>query len=432
MTSFSKVVEAHQRAVVQVIAEAGRRNERARGASGEDPFFRHFAHVSREPRPFPPAPTGTGSGIILDPEGHILTSLRLVEGAERVTVKTSGIGAYEATLVGGDPKTNLAVVRISSETPLPHVVFGDSDMLRAGDRVIFVGRSGVFGHTVATGVISAQHYLGIIDPGGVRDFLVIDGNVGRDYEGAPLFNLGGEVVGLCMTRVTPSGGFEGLTFAVPAAMALHVSGQLTAHGVVERSWLGLRIRDAAPEDSREGALIEAVTAGGPGETAGLRPGDPGGLLWRQRGRRRPRPPCRRGRKSCGGEGAARGGAGRVTIGPGGGGGRPSGGVREAVGLAQEPAGGWTFGWWTERESRRYGLRPGAGHGAARGGPGRDPSGVAGFERGDIILEIDGRGPGGKRFRGRCGGGREVLPAGHLACTRSPAGGRIGYVQVIAR
>jgi len=245
-----------------------------------DPFFRRFFGFPKMPRKFKQEMKGLGSGMIIDPQGHILTNYHVAGGATKMEVTLADGSKYAARLVGGDPKTDLAVIHISAKERLPHVTFGDSDKAEVGEWVVAIGAPRALEKTVTQGIISAKHRRGITDPTSYQDFLQTDAAINPGNSGGPLLNLYGEVIGVNAAIATESGGFEGIGFTIPSNMAQYIAKTLIAHGKVERGWLGVTIRDLTPElaksvhaESLKGALIVDVAKGGPAEKAGLRKND---------------------------------------------------------------------------------------------------------------------------------------------------------------
>jgi serine protease Do len=245
-----------------------------------DPFFRRFFGSPRMPRKFKQEVKGLGSGMIIDAQGHILTNYHVAGGATKLEVTLADGSKYPARLVGGDPKTDLAVIQISAKEHLPHVVFGDSDKVEVGEWVVAIGAPRALEKSVTQGIISAKHRRGATDPTSYQDFLQTDAAINPGNSGGPLLNLSGEVIGINAAIATESGGFEGIGFTIPSNMATYVARALIAHGKVERGWLGVTIRDLTPElaktvrvETLKGALVVDVTKGGPAEKAGLKKND---------------------------------------------------------------------------------------------------------------------------------------------------------------
>jgi len=245
-----------------------------------DPFFRRFFGNPKMPKKFKQELKGLGSGMIIDAQGHILTNFHVAGGATKLQVTLADGSKYTATLVGGDPKTDLAVIRIQAKEKLPYVTFGDSDKVEVGEWVVAIGAPRALEKTVTQGIVSAKHRRGITDPTGYQDFLQTDAAINPGNSGGPLLNLYGEVIGVNAAIATESGGFEGIGFTIPSNMVLHVAKALIAHGKVERGWLGVTIRDLTPElaksvhaETLKGALIVDVVKGGPADTAGMKKDD---------------------------------------------------------------------------------------------------------------------------------------------------------------
>jgi serine protease Do len=245
-----------------------------------DPFFRRFFGVPEMPRKFKRELKGLGTGMIMDSQGHILTNNHVVGGATTIQVLLASGEQYPATVVGTDPKTDLAVIRVSAKEPLPTVNFGDSDKVEVGEWVVAIGHPRGLDQTVTQGIISAKHRAGIMDPSTYQDFLQTDAAINPGNSGGPLLNLRGEVIGVNAAIASQSGGYEGIGFAIPSNMALYIAGQLIAHGKVERGWLGVTVQDLTPElaksfgaEATKGALIAEVVKGGPAEKAGMKRGD---------------------------------------------------------------------------------------------------------------------------------------------------------------
>jgi serine protease Do len=245
-----------------------------------DPFFRRFFGVPKMPKKFKQEMKGLGSGMIIDSLGHILTNYHVAGGATKMEVTLADGSKYAARLVGGDPKTDLAVIHISAKERLPHVTFGDSDKAEVGEWVVAIGAPRALEKSVTQGIISAKHRRAITDPTSYQDFLQTDAAINPGNSGGPLLNLYGEVIGVNAAIATESGGFEGIGFTIPSNMAVYVAKTLIAHGKVERGWLGVTIRDLTPElaksihtESLKGALIVDVAKGGPADKAGMKKDD---------------------------------------------------------------------------------------------------------------------------------------------------------------
>ncbi|HEY1260824.1 MAG TPA: DegQ family serine endoprotease [Stellaceae bacterium] len=233
---------------------------------------------------FPQMPGGDahrialGSGFIVDPSGYVVTNNHVVGDAGKVEVILQDKTRYTAKIVGRDPKTDLAVLKIKAGKPLPYVSFGDSSAAQVGDWVMAVGNPFGLGGTVTTGIISARGRD--INEGPYDDFLQIDAPINRGNSGGPTFNLEGQVIGINTAIYSPNGGSVGIGFAVPSNAAKSIVAQLEAHGKITRGWLGVQIQEVTPAiaaslglKNDHGALVAVVTPNSPGAKAGLKQGD---------------------------------------------------------------------------------------------------------------------------------------------------------------
>ncbi len=245
-----------------------------------DPLFKRFFNVPNQPKKFKREVKGLGTGMIIDAQGYILTNHHVAGGATKIEVLLSNGERYPAKLIGTDPKTDLAVIKIAAKGTLPFVTFGDSDKVEVGEWVVAIGHPRGLDQTVTQGIISAKHRRGITDPSSYQDFLQTDAAINPGNSGGPLLNLQGEVIGVNAAIVSQSGGSEGIGFTIPSNMAVNVARALMAKGKVERGWIGVNVQDMTPELARtvhteilKGALINDVVKGGPAEKAGLRKND---------------------------------------------------------------------------------------------------------------------------------------------------------------
>ncbi len=245
-----------------------------------DPLFRYFFGERRGPRKYQRELRGLGTGMIIDASGHILTNHHVAGGATKIEVSLSDGRKFPAKLVGSDPKTDLAVIKVSAKDALPFITFGDSDRMEVGEWVIAIGHPRGLDQTVTQGIISAKHRRGITDPTSYQDFLQTDAAINPGNSGGPLLNLYGEVIGVNTAIASESGGSEGIGFAIPSNMAVHVSKRIITSGRVERGWLGVTVQDLTPELAKSlgagvsrGAVISDVAKGGPAERGGLRKND---------------------------------------------------------------------------------------------------------------------------------------------------------------
>ncbi len=247
-------------------------DERGGGQSGPRRFFEGPGEEANAKR------IALGSGFIIDSSGLIVTNNHVVGEAGKVEIILQDNSRYPATIVGRDPRTDLAVLKIKADKPLPYVALGDSGATQVGDWVIAVGNPFGLGGSVTTGIVSARGRD--IHAGQFDDFLQIDAPINRGNSGGPTFNMNGEVIGINTAIYSPSGGSVGIGFAVPSNVAKTVVAQLQSRGKVSRGWLGVQIQEVTPAISASlglhgdnGALVAVVTPGSPGAQAGLKQGD---------------------------------------------------------------------------------------------------------------------------------------------------------------
>jgi serine protease Do len=224
------------------------------------------------------ASVALGSGFIIDPSGYVVTDDHVVENAEKVTIVVQDTTEYPARIVGRDPLTDLALLKIDPERPLSYVRWGNSDAARIGDWVLAIGNPFGLDNTVSSGIISGRGRD--IHSGPYDDFLQIDAAMNRGNSGGPTFDLQGNVIGINTAIYSPNGGSVGIGFAIPANRAKPVLEQLRANGKVARGWLGVQIQQITPElvqslglPTALGALVVKVGAGSPAATAGFEQGD---------------------------------------------------------------------------------------------------------------------------------------------------------------
>lgn len=239
----------------------------------DDPFFRRFV-PRRPPRRF--EQQGQGTGFIVTPEGHILTNNHVVENADRILVRLADGREQEAHLIGTDPVTDIAVLKIDARD-LPAAELGDSDALQVGEWVIAVGNPFGLQSTVTTGIVSAKGrtHLGILE---VEDFIQTDAAINPGNSGGPLVDLRGRVVGINSAIFSRSGGYQGIGFAIPINLARRVKDEILKFGRVRRGTLGIRMGTLRPDSARRlnikgGAVITEVLPNSPARDAGLRRGD---------------------------------------------------------------------------------------------------------------------------------------------------------------
>ncbi|MBI5026201.1 MAG: DegQ family serine endoprotease [Nitrospirae bacterium] len=219
-----------------------------------------------------------GSGVIVSPDGYIVTNYHVVEEADEIKVTLIDKRDFKGKVVGSDPKTDLAIIKIKANG-LPVIPWGNSDKLQVGEFVLAIGSPFGLSHTVTMGIISAvgRANVGIAD---YEDFIQTDAAINPGNSGGPLVNINGELIGITTAIFSKSGGYQGIGFAVPSNMARLIMEQLLKSGKVTRGWLGVSIQEITPELGREfglkslkGALVSEVFRGSPAEKAGVRRGD---------------------------------------------------------------------------------------------------------------------------------------------------------------
>ncbi len=238
-----------------------------------DDFFKKF-FGGKIPREF--KQRSLGSGFIIDPDGYILTNNHVVAKADKVVVKLENGKEYKAKIIGTDPKTDVALIKIKVDKPLKAVTLGDSDKIRVGDWVIAIGNPFGLSHTVTAGIISAKGR--VIGSGPYDDFLQTDASINPGNSGGPLISMDGTVIGI-NTAIISSG--QGIGFAIPINMAKKIVPQLKKTGHVVRGWLGVYIQDITPElakkfglkEDQKGVLVSKVFDDSPADKGGIKQGD---------------------------------------------------------------------------------------------------------------------------------------------------------------
>jgi Do/DeqQ family serine protease len=238
----------------------------------QDPIFRRFFGVQRMEQQFSP-----GSGVILNPDGYIVTNAHVVEGADEILVTLIDGRQTKAAVIGTDPETDLALLQIQLDA-LPAIQIGDSDALNVGDVVLAIGNPYDVGQTVTQGIVSAKgRKRQGLSP--FEDFIQTDADINPGNSGGALINSRGELVGINTSLVTSTGGSQGIGLAIPIKLAFDVINQLLDHGHVIRGYLGVTAIPL-PRDTQDisgqqltGILVETVNPGGPADNAGIIPGD---------------------------------------------------------------------------------------------------------------------------------------------------------------
>jgi serine protease Do len=234
-----------------------------RGTPFEKQFRNKLAHKG-EPL------LGAGSGFILDPTGIIVTNNHVVGSAEKIVVSLDDGTELPAHLLGKDELTDIAVIKVDSDQPLPAVPWGDSRRVEVGDWILAAGNPFGLGSSVTAGIVSARGRD--IGAGPFDDFFQLDAPINPGNSGGPTFNLAGKVIALNTAIVSPTGGSVGIGFAIPSEIAEPIVSELLAKGHVDRGWLGISVQDGT-NHRNPGAVIEAITRGGPASHSGLHPGD---------------------------------------------------------------------------------------------------------------------------------------------------------------
>ena len=277
--SFSGLAKGASPSVVNIsTVKVVKGRERAPLPFGpNDPFREFFDRFFGDQLPKDFRQRSLGSGFIIDKEGLILTNNHVVEKTDEIKVTLSDKREFRAEIIGRDPKTDLALIRIEADTPLEPLPLGDSEKLDVGDWVVAIGNPFGLGHTVTAGIVSAKFRQ--LGAGSYDNFIQTDASINPGNSGGPLLNTKGEVVGINSAIFTQTGGSVGIGFAIPINMAKDLLPQLKK-GKVVRGWLGVLIQKITPElkdkldlKDEKGALVADVVSGGPAEKAGIKRGD---------------------------------------------------------------------------------------------------------------------------------------------------------------
>jgi serine protease DegQ len=264
---------AAQRAIPAVVSIAA--SKTARNPHADDPWFRFF-FGGRTPQTEPQQ--GLGSGVIVSPEGYLLTNHHVIDGADEIEIQLSDGRRASAKLVGSDPDSDLAVLKVQLDK-LPTVVFGRSDDLHVGDTVLAIGNPFGVGQTVTAGIVSAlgRSQLGINT---YENFIQTDAAINPGNSGGALVDAAGQLVGINTAIFSRSGGNLGIGFAIPASTAQQVMDSIVREGRVTRGWIGVETRELTTDmaeslglDNTRGVLISGVLQDGPAAAGGMRPGD---------------------------------------------------------------------------------------------------------------------------------------------------------------
>jgi serine protease Do len=241
-------------------------------------FFNQFGQGQRPQQPH--SALSAGSGFIIDKAGYVVTNNHVVDASKKITVKLPDGRSFTAKLVGTDPATDVALLKISSEKPLPTVEFGDDKKLRVGDWVVAVGNPFGLSNSVTAGIVSSLGRNNIESSQQYTSFIQIDAPINRGNSGGPTFDLRGQVIGMNSMIFSPSGGSIGIGFAIPASLIHDVVDQLKTHGHVTRGYLGVNIQSVTPDiatslglKDNKGAMVAEIVPGGPASKAGFEQGD---------------------------------------------------------------------------------------------------------------------------------------------------------------
>ncbi|MBI9074602.1 MAG: DegQ family serine endoprotease [Desulfatibacillum sp.] len=276
-SSFSDLVEKASPSVVNIGVVKVVKGKQLMPFSQEDPFHDFFERYFGDKMPQNRRQDGLGTGFIIDKEGYIITNNHVIDDAEEIKVKLASDKEYDAVIVGRDPKTDLALIKINPEEPIVPLPLGNSDSLKVGDWVLAIGNPYGLGNTVTSGIVSAKFRR--IGAGAYDNFIQTDASINPGNSGGPLVNMDGEVVGINTAIYSRSGGSVGIGFAIPSNMAKDLLPQLK-DGKVVRGWLGVLVQEITPElmealslENSKGALVGSVTPEGPAEKAGIQRGD---------------------------------------------------------------------------------------------------------------------------------------------------------------
>ncbi len=275
VASFSDAAQQALPSVVHVFTSQEVRSPR--NPYLDDPLFRHFfgdregGETQRR--------SGLGSGVVVSADGYILTNYHVVEAADEIEVASNDGRKFRAKVVGADPESDLAVLRIPTEHKLPPITFAPADSLRVGDVVLAIGNPFGVGQTVTSGIVSAlgRSHLGINT---FENFIQTDAAINPGNSGGALVDSNGHLVGINAAIYSQSGGSMGIGFAIPVSLARSIMEQIIRTGGVTRGWIGVEVQEITPElaesfhlPATDGALIAGVMRGSPADKAGIRPGD---------------------------------------------------------------------------------------------------------------------------------------------------------------
>jgi serine protease Do len=280
--SYSDIVKRVSPSVVKITSEIKAKRVKMNGENRmfEDPMLRQF-FGGRMPEMQSPAQTGLGSGVIISSDGYIATNNHVVDGADQLTVTLADGRELRAKVVGRDPLTDIAVVKVDAKD-LPAVTFADTNKIEVGDRVLAIGNPFGIGETVTSGIVSGKgRRVGILsDVNGFENFIQTDAAINPGNSGGALIDIEGRVIGINTAILSRSGGFQGVGLAVPSNLVSQVAESLVKNGKVVRGFLGVNVQDITPAladsfglKTRAGALVAEVTPDSPAAKAGIKEGD---------------------------------------------------------------------------------------------------------------------------------------------------------------
>ena len=289
LPDFTELAEKSGQAVVNISTVKMVKNQRnmqqffPKGPQGPHPFGDFFDQFERffgeQGKGVPREQRSLGSGFVFSADGYIVTNNHVIEGADSIKVNLqvdkNGDRSYDAEVIGTDKETDLALLKITADKPLPYLTFGDSDALKVGQWVMAIGNPFGLDHTVTAGIVSAKGRT--IGAGPYDNFIQTDASINPGNSGGPLIDLDGKVIGI-NTAIVASG--QGIGFAIPSDLARQVIEQLKEYKSVKRGWLGVSIQNVDENSAKalgleqaSGALVSSVTAGDPAEKAGIKAGD---------------------------------------------------------------------------------------------------------------------------------------------------------------
>ncbi len=281
LPDFTELVEAQGPAVVNISTTSSKAAQQAPGqgpgAPEDDPFFDFFRRYGPPGQPREQEARSLGSGFIISPDGYIMTNAHVVEAGDDITVRLTDKREYTAKVIGADKRSDVAVIKIEAAN-LPKVTIGDANKLKVGEWVLAIGSPFGFDNTVTAGIVSAKGRS--LPQENFTPFIQTDVAINPGNSGGPLFNLKGEVVGINSQIYSRTGGFMGLSFAIPIDVAMDIANQLRTAGKVTRGRIGVVIQEVTKElaesfglSKPQGALVNSVEKGGPAEKAGIEQSD---------------------------------------------------------------------------------------------------------------------------------------------------------------